>query len=92
MVEDEQFSARRMDRTFLAQLPREVQRWQAQGLITFDQGHAILNGYHFPEAVPDSRNRLVTVLVILGAVLLGLGVILFSRLTGRRFPKGSSWG
>ena len=92
MVEDEQFSARRMDRTFLAQLPREVQRWQAQGLITFDQGHAILNGYHFPEAVPDSRNRVVTVLVILGAVLLGLGVILFFAANWQAFPKGFKLG
>ena len=92
MVEDEQFGARRMDRTFLAKLPREVQRWQAQGLITFDQGHAILNGYHFPEAVPDSRNRLVTVLVILGAVLLGLGVILFFAANWQAFPKGFKLG
>ena len=91
-MEDEQFGARRMNRSFLAQLPREVQRWQAQGLITFDQGHAILNGYHFPEAVPDSRNRLVTVLVILGAVLLGLGVILFFAANWQAFPKGFKLG
>src|SRR3954453_5707731 len=50
--------------------------WTAEGLITEDQAHAILA--RLPRrAVHERRGRLVAVVAILGAVVVGLGVILF---------------
>ena len=78
--------SRPADARFLAQLPAEVQHWEDSGVISGDQARAILDGYDFPEAAETPRSRLVTVLVILGAVLLGLGVILFFAANWRAIP------
>jgi uncharacterized membrane protein len=67
----------RTDRRFLEQLPEEVQEWQERGIITPDQGHAILDTYDVPGVAQEARGRLVTVLAVLGSILVGLGVILF---------------
>ncbi len=64
---------------FLERLPREVSRWESDGIITSDQGQAILGGYSAAELAPTQRvqGRLVTGLSVIGSVLVGLGVILF---------------
>ena len=64
---------------FLERLPREVSRWESDGIITSDQGQAILGGYSAAELAPTERvqGRLVTGLSVIGSVLVGLGVILF---------------
>lgn len=65
---------------FHEQLPREVTRWANDGLITADQGQAILGSYATSELIPGSlraQGRMVTGLSIIGAVLVGLGIILF---------------
>ena len=65
---------------FLERLPRELSRWQADGVITAEQNQAIRARYSPAELAPRSaraQGRLVTGLSIVGAVLVGLGVILF---------------
>ena len=79
MTQDSSDSAASDDR-FLERLPREVSRWETGGLITPEQGQAILGSYSPSELAPPSyraQGRLVTGLSIVGAVLVGLGVILF---------------
>ena len=70
-------AARNVDRKFLDLLPTEIESWQGQGLITPQQGQAITGSYPIQASPRGSYGRLVTILAILGAVLLGLGVILF---------------
>ena len=68
------------DEEFLERLPSEVSRWESDGIITAEQGQAILGNYSPSEVAPKSyrsQGRLVTSLSIVGAVLVGLGVILF---------------
>ncbi len=65
---------------FVSRLRDEVASWQQDGTISDEQAHAILARY--PENVPGyeaSRRRqpLVVALSVLGAVLIGLGVISF---------------
>ncbi len=65
---------------FVARLRQEVEAWRRDGAITDDQALAILARY--PESAPGfeaSRRQqpLIVALSILGAVLIGLGVISF---------------
>ncbi len=76
------------DPRFLAGLPDEVEHWRASGIISGEQARAILGSYDFPEAAEAPRNRLVTVLLIMGAVLVGLGVILFVAANWQEIPSG----
>lgn len=64
----------------LAWLRGELTRWQHEGLISSDQASRILAGYQGQEALvvrTQAQRRIVTVLAALGAILVGLGVILF---------------
>ena len=76
------------DPRFLAGLPVEVEHWSASGMISGEQARAILGSYDFPEAAEAPRNRLVTVLLIMGAVLVGLGVILFVAANWQEISSG----
>ena len=65
---------------FVARLREEVEAWQRDGVVTDEQADAILARY--PDYAPGfeaSRRRqsLVVALSVLGAVLIGLGVITF---------------
>ncbi len=65
---------------FLEKLPSELSRWEANGVITAEQGQAIRARYSPAALAPRSvraQGRLITGLSIIGAVLVGLGVILF---------------
>ena len=65
---------------FLERLPGELSRWESDGIITAEQGQAIRARYSPAELGPTShwaQGRLVTGLSIIGAVLVGLGIILF---------------
>ena len=75
---------------FSARLPAEVQRWQEQGIISAEQGRAIISGYRAsgsPVAVHGTQGRLVTILATLGSVLVGLGVILFFASNWEGIPR-----
>ena len=75
---------------FTRQLPAEVAHWQADGIITAEQAEAIRNRYasDSPEAGHSAiGNRVVTVIAVMGAVLIGLGIIAFIAANCRKYPS-----
>ena len=75
---------------FVRQLPAEVARWQADGIITADQAEAIRNRYSSdsPEAGGSAiGNRVVSVIAVMGAALIGLGIIAFIAANWSDIPK-----
>ena len=65
---------------FIRRLPAEVVQWQVAGLISEEQATAILGRYDFNGAASDDSatgNRVVTAIAVMGASLIGLGVIAF---------------
>ncbi|MFQ6030106.1 MAG: DUF2157 domain-containing protein, partial [Dehalococcoidia bacterium] len=78
---------RRVNRGFLDRLLGEVTEWQNRGIITPDQGQAIIAVYPEAELSQTPRGRLVTVLAILGAVLIGLGIIMFFASNWQELPR-----
>ena len=82
-------------RRFASQLRREVEEWERDGIITPQQAQAILSRY--PEDSADyeaarRRQALVVGLSILGAVLVGLGVITFFASNWNEIPRGVKLG
>lgn len=87
--------SQRVDRRFLARLPAEVESWQAEGIITPEQGQAIMAGYPAPLDPAAARRpygRLVTILATLGSLLIGLGVILFVASNWGEIPRAARLG
>ena len=64
---------------FLRRVRSEVSQWEADGLISGEQAAAILARYDVPRAKVGSAigNRTVSVIAIMGAALIGLGIIAF---------------
>lgn len=61
-------------------LRREVEAWVREGLVSASQASAIFNRYPSEEAAAvksQTQKRIAVVFAVLGAVLIGLGVILF---------------
>jgi uncharacterized membrane protein len=52
-------------------LPKELEKWQNKGIISEKQKEEILALY------PQSEHNLATILSLLGAILVGVGIILF---------------
>ena len=80
---------------FLARLRREVEAWQQDGTITAEQGQAILARYPaYSPGYEASRRRqaLVVGLSILGAILIGLGVITFFAANWDEISRGVKLG
>jgi uncharacterized membrane protein len=72
-------------RPFREELPEALELWQRQGLVSQGQARRILAHYGLaPQTVEEAggRGRLAAIVAILGAVLVGIGVILF---------VGSNW-
>ena len=76
-MEDKQAATPKADRRFITQLPAEVAGWRQDGLITEDQAQVLLARYSLPEAGAAARSRAAAILATMGALALGLGVILF---------------
>lgn len=68
----------------LSWLLRETKSWVRSGIITADQADQITGLYP-----ADNKNRLIPVLLLLGAILLGTGIILFFAANWQLIPK---WG
>ncbi len=79
------------ERDFARRLRREVAQWQAEGLISEEQAAAILARYELPApgAAGGSAigNRTVSVIAIMGAALIGLGIIAFIAANWSDIPK-----
>ncbi len=75
-------------------LRQELVRWQQQGLLSADQASRILAGYQGQETLvarTQIQARIVAVLGILGAILVGLGVILFFAANWQVMPRWSKF-
>ena len=85
---------RRSNRKTLAWLASEIEAWEQQGFITPEQGQAIrasYGGLPHPYPATERFNRLVSILAVLGAILIGTGVIAFiasNWATGAELPRG----
>ena len=79
------------DERFLQRLRREVEAWEQAGTITAEQGQAILARYPAADSLPGvaarKRQALVLGLSILGAALVGLGIITFFAANWDDIPK-----
>ena len=65
---------------FIHRLPTEVARWRADGLISEEQATALLERYDSDAAESAGGaigNRVVTATAVMGASLIGLGIIAF---------------
>ncbi|MDB4894258.1 MAG: rane protein [Firmicutes bacterium] len=71
---------------FIGALQAESERWVQQGLLTDVQRQAILGLY--PPPGVRGRDRTVLIFSILGALLLGAGVILFFTANWPKIPAG----
>ena len=79
------------DEQFLLRLRQEVEAWEQAGTITAEQGQAILDRYPAADSLPGAaarkRQALVVGLSILGAALVGLGIITFFAANWDDIPK-----
>jgi uncharacterized membrane protein len=69
-------------------LEKEVAAWEAEGIITHYQAQKILSKYGLaeaPEKIKD-KSRLITVVSVLGAFLIGVGAILVIASNWERIP------
>ncbi len=75
---------------FAIRLRAELQQWQADGIITAEQAEAIRDRYESDAPAASGSaigNRVVTVVAIMGAVLIGLGIIAFIAANWSEIPK-----
>lgn len=62
---------------FREELKRELQAWQADGVITAEQSAAISQRYKLDQIDKEATNRLLFAIYIIGAALVGAGIITF---------------
>jgi len=76
---------------FYKKLLKEMESWQAEGLLTPDQKERILARYRHIEEIEQKAGpgKLVTTISILGAVLVGVGVLLLIASNWSEIPR---WG
>ena len=75
---------------FVSRLLEEARQWEADGIISAEQVEAILNRYahNSPESSGSAiGNRMVSVIAIMGAALIGLGIIAFIAANWSDIPK-----
>ena len=78
------------DRRFVARLAAETQSWEKEGLVTSDQARAIMASYGPAgtiAATQGAQSRLISILAIFGAVLVGVGVLLFFAANWGEIPR-----
>ena len=82
------------NRRFASQLREEVAEWEREGTISAQQAHAILARYPEDSDYEAARRRqaLVVGFSILGAALLGLGIITFFAANWDEIPRGVKLG
>jgi uncharacterized membrane protein len=71
---------------FHERLTRELTGWVAEGLVTAAQAEAIRARYR-DAAAEERRGRVVVVLALVGAIVVGLGVILFFAANWDTIPR-----
>ena len=75
---------------FARRLHDEVRQWEADGLVSADQAEAIRSRYASDDAPASGSaigNRVVSIIAVMGAVLIGLGIIAFFAANWSEIPK-----
>lgn len=75
---------RSVSRRFYKQLKTELEAWKQQGTVTTKQAETILSNY---VVVSPLYGRLIVILVTLGAILAGVGIILFVSANWQAIPR-----
>jgi uncharacterized membrane protein len=76
---------------FYQRLLREIESWQAEGLITAEQKVRILERYRRADDIERQAGpgKLITTISVLGSILVGVGVLLFIASNWSEIPR---WG
>ena len=77
---------------FVERLAVELRHWEREGLITGEQALAIASKYGSGGSARRSQRahaRLVSVLAVFGAILVGLGIVLFFAANWDQIPKAA---
>ncbi|MFP5269612.1 DUF2157 domain-containing protein [Coleofasciculus sp.] len=61
---------------FSRQLRQEAQQWQSEGLINASVYEQLAQRYQFEELESASRKQFVSILLLIGSILLGVGTIM----------------
>ena len=75
---------------FARRLHDEVRQWEADGIVSADQAEAIRGRYAAEDAPASGSaigNRVVSIIAVMGAVLIGLGIIVFFAANWSEIPK-----
>lgn len=83
-VTEEEKPRRSISRKFYNQLKTELETWKQQGTVTSEQAETILSNY---VVVSPLYGRLIVILVTLGAILAGVGIILFVAANWQAIPR-----
>ena len=89
-MDERQPAKGRGDPRFIEWLSDEAKGWERRGLVTAEQAQAIMSGYGpagRAAASQKAQARLITILATLGAILVGLGIILFIAGNWERIPQ-----
>lgn len=73
---------------FRQQLKKELQKWQAEGLIDSSVFQQLTQRYQLDSLEADSQNRFTVILLALGMILLGLGIITFVAANWQGLSRG----
>lgn len=86
MQKDRDISA---DREFLERLAAEISLWEREGQITPGQAEALKKRYAITEKelAKSHKERLIKILSLVGAVCIGVGVILFFASNWQYIPR-----
>ncbi len=91
MARSEEFDVgQREDLPFLQRLETEMAAWEREGVIAPDQRERILSRYRAAREAEEKAGpgRLVTTISTLGALLVGVGVLLFVASNWSQIPSG----
>lgn len=73
--------------SFRRQLQKESSQWRTEGLISPDQWQQLADRYQFDQLETDARDRFISILMIIGGLLLGIGVITFVAANWQAIPR-----
>jgi Predicted membrane protein (DUF2157) len=61
---------------FRQELRSESQQWQQDGLITSEQSQQLIDRYQLDRLDQQASSRFTFLLIVVGAILIGLGIII----------------
>jgi uncharacterized membrane protein len=72
---------------FRQELRSESQQWQQDGLITSEQSQQLIDRYQLDRLDQQASSRFTFSLIVVGAILIGLGIITYVAANWQDIPK-----